>query len=238
MTPHVFDDPLALARAAASEVVALARSKPDLLLCAATGNSPLLTYADLVRHHQEDPAIFARLRVVQLDEWVGIPHGSDATCEEYLRRHLIGPLEIAPERFAALRSDVADPEAPCHEMQDWLDRNGPIDVCVLGLGLNGHLGLNEPGASTTAHCHVARLSEATRSHAMIAGLTPPPMLGITLGMADILRARRILLLVSGASKREILRELLETNVTPHLPATALKGHANVGLLVDRAASGA
>ncbi|HEX7072005.1 MAG TPA: 6-phosphogluconolactonase [Rhodothermales bacterium] len=238
MTSVVFEDAGALAHAAAEKILALARNKPDLLLCAATGTSPMQTYAHLARHHRQYPDTLARIRVVQLDEWLGLPRGGTSTCEHYLREHLVGPLAVPPERFASFPSDASDPEEACKRMQTWLAQNGPIDVCVLGLGLNGHVGLNEPANSLEPHCHVSALSEQTRRHAMLSGIPEPPTHGLTLGMADLLDARRILLLVSGASKREILERVRESDVTPQLPATLLKQPGNVSLLVDREAAAA
>ena len=113
---------------------------------------------------------------------------------------------------------------------------GPIDLCILGLGRNGHLALNEPAASFDPFCHVATLAEQSRTHPMLAGTAAPVRQGLTLGLGDILRARRILLLVSGAAKQEPLARLADRRVTPALPASFLWLHGDAICLCDEDAS--
>ena len=113
---------------------------------------------------------------------------------------------------------------------------GPVDLCILGLGRNGHLGLNEPAESFDPFCHVATLAELSRGHPMLTETTTPVRQGLTLGLGDILRARRVLLLVSGAPKREPLGLLAARQVTPALPASFLWLHGDAICLCDRDAA--
>ena len=117
-----------------------------------------------------------------------------------------------------------------------LEAAGPIDLCILGLGLNGHLALNEPAESFDPFCHVATLAEQSRSHPMIAESAAPVRQGLTLGLGDILRARRILLMVSGAAKRTPLARLAAPRITPTLPASFLWLHGDAVCLCDRDAA--
>ena len=226
-----------LSRRGAAFIAGQVRARPSLLLCAATGATPTGAYTLLAETARQEPPLFDALRVVKLDEWGDLPMDDPGACETYLHEHLLGPLGIPANRYLGFRSDAAHPELECDRVQEALQREGPIDLCVLGLGVNGHLGMNEPGETLTPRAHVARLHPQTRSHTMIRHLESPPAYGMTLGMADLLQARALLLLVSGISKREVLQSLLEGGISTSLPASFLHLHPNVTLLCDRDAAG-
>ena len=209
------------------------REKPDLLLCAATGGSPARAY-DLFCdpgwwHHR---AATDRLRVIKLDEWGGLPPGDPGTCEAYLREHLVGPLKIPDEHYVSFRVDPPDPEAECERVATALDGRGPIDVCVLGLGTNGHLGFNEPADELRPHAHVARLSESSLDHPMVRHNRAAVRYGMTLGIGDILHSRHVLLLVNGGPKREALARLMAGGVSTQFPASCLWLHPSVTCVCD------
>ena len=158
-----------------------------------------------------------------------------ATCEHQLRTTLVTPLDLAAQ-YTAFNSQPRDPEAECARIAGWLNQNGPIDICVLGLGVNGHIGFNEPAESLQRHAHLAKLSDASLGHAMLHQSRQRPTYGITLGMADILRSREILVVVSGPAKREALGRLLSAKITTAFPASLLYLHSQVTLICDVAAS--
>src|SRR4051794_14471180 len=141
---------------AARHLHAKLRDKPDLLLCAATGGTPTRAY-ELFAQSWHHASAVSWLRVVKLDEWGGLPPDDPGTCEAYLRRHLLDPLGVTPDRYTGFRADAPDPAAECERVAAALDELGPPDLCVLGLGVNGHLGFNEPGPGLQAHPHVAKL---------------------------------------------------------------------------------
>jgi galactosamine-6-phosphate isomerase len=171
---------------------------------------------------------------MKLDEWGGLPPGDPATCDVQLRTTLVSPLNLA-ERYVAFESNPPDPDAECVRIANWLDKNGPIDIAVLGLGINGHLGFTEPAEYLQPFAHVAELSQASLSHAMLAKAAVRPTYGLTLGMADLIQSRRILLLVTGPKKREPLQKLLSGRITTEFPASMLQLHTDVHLLCDAAA---
>ena len=224
-----------LSALATSFVISELEKQRNLLLCAATGRSPVGLYERLVTRSRTDRALFAELRVVKLDEWVGMPADDPGSCEHYLRERVVDPLAISPDRYTAFASTPDDPARECERIQRELDRIGPIDVCVLGLGANGHLGFNEPGPLLPPRCHVAQLSDETRRHSMVRSQTTKPQLGLTLGMREILSARRIILLVAGAGKEKALAGLLAQQVTTSLPASFLWLHDHTDCLIDRSA---
>jgi galactosamine-6-phosphate isomerase len=218
---------------AGSLVIAEIKNKKNLLLCAATGTSPIGLYTELVKKSATDRALFEALRVIQLDEWGGIPGNDPGSCARYLRTRLLDPMGIAPERFISFASTPAEPAEECKRIRSELERHGPIDVCVLGLGINGHIGFNEPGPFLIPHCHVARLSEEARRHAMVQSMDTKPHFGLTLGMQEILAARRIILLVAGNGKHQAIAGLLSGEVSTTLPASLLWLHQNVDCLIDQ-----
>ncbi len=226
----------ALSQRAADRIrVALAR-KPNLLLCAAGGGSPARTYQLLVEQQHRDPAAFAALRVVKLDEWGGLPMDDPGSCETQLRSTLLTPLAISEDRCFGFRSDAADPGAECARVRQRLAVEGAIDLCVLGLGVNGHVAMNEPAPHLPPFAHVARLSEESLRHPMLAQSKIQPTHGLTLGLGEILASREILLLVSGPAKRAPLRRLLNREITTAFPASFLWLHPHWTLLCDREAT--
>jgi galactosamine-6-phosphate isomerase len=208
------------------------REKPDLLLCAATGGTPTRAYQLFAESWAGHRSEVRRLRVMKLDEWGGLPPDDPGTCEAYLRQHLLGPLEISDDRYAGFRLGTPDPALDCERVASVLDQWGPIDVCVVGLGTNGHLGFNEPGPSLQPHAHVAKLSAASLDHPMVRHNAAAVTHGLTLGMADILHARSVLLLVNGAHKRDALRRLMTGPIATDFPASMLWLHSDVTCVCD------
>ena len=207
--------------------------KKDLLLCAATGNSPTGTYQLLAGDFQKNPQLFSGLRVIKLDEWGEVPMDEQGTCEAYLQKHLIQPLKIPGKRYIGFNSDPEDPVEECKAIREKLEKEGPIDLCILGLGSNGHLALNEPAEFLQPHCHVAELTPSSQKHIMTKKMKKKPAYGLTLGMADIIYSKKILMLISGSQKREIVKQFLTRKINTDLPASFLWLHPNVTCLIDR-----
>lgn len=211
--------------------------KKDLLLCTATGNSPTGAYQLLGEKFKLYPEFFDLLRVIKLDEWGGIPYMHPGTCESYLQGHLIRPLEISRDRYIGFNSDPEDPTIECQYVQDYLNREGPIDLCILGLGINGHVAFIEPADNLQAHCHIAHLTSASMKHSMASEMQVKPSYGLTIGIADILLSKKILMLITGKEKRKIVNQFLSEKITTLLPASFLWLHSNVMCLIDRDAMG-
>jgi len=209
--------------------------KPGLLLCTATGASPEGLYEMLGTRYRKEPGLFDQLRIIKLDEWGGIPDNHPVSCEHYLKSRLLEPLKIPEERYLGFRSDPKDPEAECQSIRSSLDQQGPIDLCILGLGQNGHLGFNEPASQLEPFCHMARLSEHSLEHSMVASLEIKPRYGLTLGMQEILSSRRIVLMVTGAGKKGMVNRLMEQKISTALPASLLWTHVQVDCFLDRSA---
>jgi galactosamine-6-phosphate isomerase len=187
----VCEDPEEVAVHAARVIVEASIRRPDLLLCVATGSTPTLTYAKLVNEQRANPGLFSALRVIKLDEWVGLPMDHPSTCEAYLWTHLLSPLGITPDRYISFDSTAASPEDECERVAAALDACGPIDIAVLGLGVNGHLGLNEPSDRLQCQPHVATLAQETTQHSMLTSQSASESVktGLTLGMQNIRDAK-------------------------------------------------
>jgi galactosamine-6-phosphate isomerase len=221
-----------LSASAANLIAERIAERPSLLLCLATGSTPARTYELLATRPKE---LFGQVRILKLDEWGGIPMDSPATCETYLHNILVQPLGLST-RYTAFESQPSDAAAECARIARWLETNGPIDLCVLGLGINGHLGFNEPAAALQPRAHVARLSPESLQHSMIQNLPRKPTFGLTLGIEDILDSREIILLVSGPTKAEPLRTMIDGPVHPPFPASYLTKHDGARILCDRDAA--
>src|SRR5688572_21148701 len=162
----------------AAELVATGlRENPRLLLGAATGATPARTYELVGQLARDTPQLFNQFRLLKLDEWGGLAMDDPATCEVYLRDKLVEPLSISADRYGAWNSTPADPEAECRRTANWLASHGPIDLCVLGLGANGHLAFNEPADTLTPGPHVARLTETSLRHPMLQSARGRPAFG-------------------------------------------------------------
>jgi len=233
---QVYPDEETMSAAAAAWLASELRTQPGLLTSLATGASPRRMYELLATLARREPALFAQARWIKLDEWGGLPMSDPATCETFLRERLLDPIGVTPDRYFGWESRPEDVQAECRRVADWLAAHGPIDVQILGLGANGHLGFNEPATELQGGPHRAQLSPASLSHAMLDRSKGRVAYGLTLGMDDILKSRRILLLVSGARKASQLLRLFTGGVSNDFPASWLQRHADVVVFCDAAAA--
>ena len=224
-----------LSHKAAAFIVDAVRAEPELVLALAAGSSPTGCYEQLANYKADEPHLFAQTHIVKLDEWGGLGRNDPASCEAYLQQYIVQPLHIDAKRYTTFHSQSTDPQAECKRVHLALERLGPLGLCVLGLGANGHLGFNEPADVLMPVPHVACLSKTTLEHPMVQKKDTTSPYGLTLGMANIMQARRILLLVNGMHKREQLARLLEDKVSTHFPASLLNLHADVTVICDMAA---
>jgi galactosamine-6-phosphate isomerase len=221
-----------MSRRAAAHIVRELRLKPSLLLGAASGETPTRAYERLADVRASEPGLFRALRVLKLDEWLGVPMRDPATCESYFRRTLLEPLGVPRSRYEGFHSQPKNPRAECARLARWLQTKGPMDLCVLGLGRNGHLLMNEPATALDPAPHVARLAATTRRHSMLGRLKRAPREGLTFGMADVLQSKTVLLLVSGRHKVKALRRMLRGGVSTCCPASLLWLHPAVTIYCD------
>jgi galactosamine-6-phosphate isomerase len=233
---EVKDDYEAMSAEAARVVAETIQNRSHLVMALPTGSTPTRMYEMLAEKYRAGEFKTEKMIAVKLDEWGGIPMDDPGTCETYLKKHVIWPLDIPDKHFLSFESNSPNPESECTRIKNTLDNLGMIDLCILGLGQNGHVAMNEPALKLEARAHIANLADSTRHHTMLKD-SPAVSYGLTLGMEDILGAEKILLLVSGAHKAQQLQQLLEGEIGPQFPASLLRQHKDVLVLVDSAAAG-
>ena len=221
---------------AADVVTATIERRPEAIILAATGDTPMGCYADLARRRAAGGFDPSRMRVAQLDDYIGIGEDDPRSLYGWMRRALCEPLGIGPDRTIRFAPD-GDPEEACAAYDAEIAAVGGIDLAILGLGANGHLGFNEPPIEAAAPTRVVTLTPATvQSNARYWGTAPVPQRAVTAGMSLILGARRVVLLVSGAHKRAILDDLRRSAPDPSLPASWLHQHPDTVVIADGAAA--
>jgi glucosamine-6-phosphate deaminase len=226
------DTPREFACAAADFTARHLHDEPRLALALPTGSTPLGLYAELVKRSRAGALSFAQARIFNLDEYCGLPRTDPHSYAAFLDRHLIAPLSVAPAKVRLLRGDAADLEAECLDYDAALVACDGIDLCVLGLGTNGHIAFNEPGSSWTQRTHIVHLSRSIRAdHARQATSGwEIPTRGITLGIQNLLEARHVLLLIAGAHKRAAITALYRGIEDLDWPVTCLLKHPSVTVI--------
>jgi glucosamine-6-phosphate deaminase len=196
-------------------------------------------YAELVRQFRTGKIDFSGVRTFNLDEFVGIAPGDPRSYRSFMQRHLFDHVNVKPRHIHFLNGAASDIEGECRRYERAARQTGPIDLMILGLGTNGHIGFNEPADALEAMTHRARLTSATRrANAPLFdnAVRSVPREGLSLGIATILQSRRIFLIATGRSKAGCVERLLKGPITPRLPASFLQLHRGVEVWLDRAAS--
>jgi glucosamine-6-phosphate deaminase len=210
--------------------------RPDLVVCLPTGSTPGPLYERLPAVLATRGVSTAGATIVVLDDYLGLPPGHPARCERMLHRELVDRVDPPPGRVIAFDVDAPDPAGACAEFDGDVAAAGGLGLVILGLGRNGHVGMNEPGSPADAPTRVIELAPSTRDAARGYGADPVPTHGVTLGMAGILAAREVWLLATGAGKAGILARTVDGPITPEVPASLLRGHPGLRVIVDEAAA--
>lgn len=233
----IADNERDFALVAAQEFISLLEISDRPLVTLPTGMTPLGFYQALIDNHSHRRDLWDGLRFVALDEYHGLCAGDERLFGAWLARACLDPLHIGSRQFF---DSLNDPQAEAARMNQWLRKNGPLDIAVLGLGANGHIAFNEPGTPFGSGTHVMSLTdESIRANALYwGGIDRVPRQGVTMGLRDLACARHTLLLVSGAGKAALLAQALHGPITPDLPASYLQTIKNVTIVADRDAASA
>ena len=236
---RVLPDYDAMSHAAAEVVADHLRAAPDAVFMVPTGVTPLGMYQRLVELHREEGLSFAGANFFNLDEYLGLDPEHPASYHVYMQENFYGLVDVDPSRVHVPNGAASDPEAECERYEGMIRDAGGIDLCVLGIGRNGHIGFNEPGASFDSRTRVVRLAESTRRvNATDFEGDCAPECAISAGMATICGSRRALLLASGENKADAVAAAVEGEVSERVPASALRNHPDVRFFVDRDAASA
>lgn len=227
-----------LGKTAARLVCESISEKKTSTLVFPTGNTPLGMFTELVSLYQSGKVSFRNSRLIELDEYYGIKKDDDRNLFAWLERELLRQVDFLPENIHRFNSDAADPLSEARRMAEVVNECGGIDLLVLGLGMNGHLGFNEPGAKMDSPTRLVELtpeSLISSANYWAAGAEIPGQ-GFTLGMDLLLKARKTILLVQGASKAQILNQSLNGIMTDQVPATYLRLAGDLTVIADREAT--
>lgn len=234
----ITEDVDAVAGRAADIVVALLRSRPGAVLGVATGSTPLPTYLELGRRVAAGEVSFERCRAFLLDEYIGLPPDHPECYANVVRRRFADVVGLPPHHVAGPDVWAPDLSAACAAYEDAIVSAGGIDLQLLGIGADGHIGFNEPGSSLASLTRPTTLTSVTRganAH-RFGSIDDVPRHAVTQGVATIGRARHVLLLATGAHKSSIVAAAVEGPITAMVPASALQLHPHVTVVVDEAAA--
>jgi glucosamine-6-phosphate deaminase len=235
---RIFPTQESAARTLAADVASSVAADPDIVLALPTGRTPLRFYRELAALHRANDVDFSRVTTFNLDEFAGIAPADPRSYRAFMHRHLFDHVNFSPRRIHFLDGLAADPDAECRRYERAIARAGGIDLVILGLGRNGHIGFNEPGPFLIARTHLTRLAAETRraNRALFGAQADVPRAALSIGIATILHARRIILVATGTAKARTVARMVNGPVTPRLPASFLQLHPRTELWLDRAAA--
>ncbi len=227
----------AMSRKAAAVMAAQVIAKPDCVLGLATGSSPVGLYQNLAAGCAAGDLDFSHVTTVNLDEYAGLDGTHDQSYRYFMDHNLFDHINIDKSRTNVPDGKAPDPEAECRRYEALLASVGPADIQLLGMGRNGHIGFNEPADTFTVPTHVVTLTDSTidANARFFASRDQVPKKALTMGVGAIMRARRVLMVVSGPDKAEAVKAAFAGPVDPHVPASILQLHPDVVLVGDKAA---
>ena len=226
-----------MSRKAANIISAQIIMKPNCVLGLATGSTPIGTYAQLVEWYNKGDLDFSEVTTVNLDEYKGLPRTNDQSYYYFMHQHLFDRVNIDPERTNVPNGMEPDAEKECGRYEELIRSLGGVDLQLLGLGHNGHIGFNEPGEAFEKETHCVDLTESTieANKRFFASADDVPKQAYTMGIKSIMQAKKIIIVVSGKDKADIVKKAFLGPVTPEVPASVLQLHNDVTLVGDKEA---
>lgn len=226
-----------MSRKAANIISAQVIMKPNCVLGLATGSTPIGTYDQLVEWYNKGDLDFSEVTTVNLDEYKGLPRTNDQSYYYFMHQHLFDRVNIDPERTNVPNGMKPDAEKECGRYEELIRSLGGVDLQLLGLGHNGHIGFNEPGEAFEKETHCVDLTESTieANKRFFASADDVPKQAYTMGIKTIMQAKKILIVVNGENKADIVERAFFGPVTPEVPASILQLHNDVTLVGDEAA---
>ena len=226
-----------MSRKAANIISAQVIMKPNCVLGLATGSTPIGTYDQLVEWYNKGDLDFSEVTTVNLDEYKGLPRTNDQSYYYFMHQHLFDRVNIDPERTNVPNGMEPDAEKECGRYEELIRSLGGVDLQLLGLGHNGHIGFNEPGEAFENETHCVDLTESTieANKRFFASADDVPKQAYTMGIKTIMQAKKILIVVNGENKADIVERAFFGPVTPEVPASILQLHNDVTLVGDEEA---
>lgn len=237
MEVKIFNDAQEIAVAAAELFADIINNKNDAVLGLATGATPVPTYNKLIEAYEQGKVSFKDVRTFNLDEYCDLPKDDKNSYYTFMHENLFNKVDINEENVNFLDGNVADWEQESKRYSDAMAAVGGIDIQLLGIGTNGHIGFNEPADAFTDESFKVTLTQSTiDSNQKYFGDVPMPRYALTMGIGSIMRAKKILLIATGESKAQAIKGMIEGGVTPQLPASVLNEHSDVIVMLDKEAA--
>ncbi len=238
MQVHVFKNAQQCANAAAALITAQVLTKPNAILGLATGSTPIPTYKALIETNKQGGVDFSGVRSFNLDEYVGIPQTHPCSYHAFMQAELFDHINIKKENTRVPDGNAQDLVKEGLDYDAEIAEAGGIDLQILGIGRNGHIGFNEPDDHFTYACHPVRLTQSTieANRRFFNCEAEVPKMAISMGVGSIMKAKQVLLIATGEDKAEAIKGAVQGDITPLLQASILRSHPNVIFLVDEAAA--
>lgn len=233
----ILENQQAASELASKRILSLVTQTPNCVLGFATGSTPLKTYELLGEAKSQQNIDFSKITSFNLDEYVGLPTDHASSYSYYMHQHVFGPLGLSPEQYHLPNGMAANIELECQQYEQKIKERGPIDLQILGIGRDGHIGFNEPGSSLGSRTRLKTLTETTRgdNKAHFQDQRVPYHV-VTMGIQSIMEASEILLLAFGDAKADAIAKTVEGPITASVPASALQYHPKVKIFLDLAAA--
>ena len=237
MKQIIYNDYTELSVKTAEQIAAIISNKPDALLCFPAGETSVGTFKHLIELNEKGKISFKKSRIVGLDEWANIGSMKSENCFSFLKKHFFDHIDFSEENLCFFDGESADLKKECIRTDNFIMKYGPIDMMLLGAGMNGHLGLNEPGTSFDLYSHVVNLDETTKivGQKYFSGKVNLTK-GVTLGLKYMMEAKTVILQLNGHRKAEVVKRLINSEVSTDFPASAIKMPKNSFLLLDKEAA--
>lgn len=237
MKVNMFENYEKMSKATADYIIDYVNKKPESLLCLAGGDTPLLAYSYLIEAAKNNKVDFSKCKFVSLDEWVGLDIKVKGSCIETLYRTVYSKLNLKEEQICFFNGLAKDLNAECKRIDDFISENNGIDIILLGIGMNGHLGFNEPNVDVDLYSTVVPLDPVTKTvgakyFSENVNLTG----GITLGMKHVMESKNVVLIANGLKKAEIVKATVEGEISNKVPSSLARKASNSQIFLDKEAA--
>lgn len=237
MTVKIFNSAEELAKSCATEIINLISDKPDAILGLATGASPVPTYKALIKANKDGVVSFAKVKTYNLDEYCDLPKNDKNSYYTFMNENLFDHIDIDKNNTHIPDGNAENIEAECKAYDAAIDTIGGVDLQVLGIGTNGHIGFNEPADDFSDGTFKVKLTDSTiKSNSIYFTENPMPHYALTMGIKTIMKAKKIVLIATGESKAEAVYKMIKGDVSPACPASILQNHKDVIILLDKTAA--
>lgn len=237
MEVRIFNNADEIAVACADIFTDLLSSKPACVLGLATGASPVKTYNELIKRYKDGIISFKDVKTFNLDEYCNLPREDKNSYYTFMHENLFNSVDIKEENVHILDGNAEDADKEAKAFDEMIDNEGGIDIQLLGIGTNGHIGFNEPAEAFSDGTFKVKLTDSTiKSNSIYFDDDSMPRYALTMGINSIMKAKKIVLIATGESKADAIKATIDGEVTPMVPASVLKNHEDVILLIDKAAA--